>query len=172
MATVPSWRSSCKGSGLVDMNETIGAVRIVNDTGSIIYPPSRPFFEIAQYLSERSFAVLQYIKRGIGESYKILDSSVWGNATVHDLQQDAEKALDVLIQQPEVDANHTTLVGHSEGTTIVPRVAIDNPVSSSSVCFTCCIDTIMWILQSNRSLSFSFQLILLPKPLHYGRSLI
>jgi dienelactone hydrolase len=56
-----------------------------------------------------------------------LDSNVWGNATFDDLTLDAEKALDVLIQQPEVDANHVTLVGHSEGTRIVPRVAIDNP---------------------------------------------
>ena len=76
------------GSGPLDMNETIGVVRIDNDTGSIVYPPSRPFFEIAQYLSERGFAVLQYNKRGIGESNTVLDSNVWGNATVHDLQQD------------------------------------------------------------------------------------
>jgi hypothetical protein len=48
-----------------------------------------------------------------------------GNATVRALQ-DAEKALDVLIHQPEVDANHLTLVDHIEDTTIVPRVAIDN----------------------------------------------
>jgi uncharacterized protein len=57
---------------------------------------------------------LQYNKRGIGESYTILDSNVWRNATVDDLQQDAEKALDIFIHQPEVDANHITLVGHSE----------------------------------------------------------
>jgi uncharacterized protein len=115
------------GSGPVDMNETGGAVRIDNETGSIIYPPARPFFDIAQYLSERGFAVLQYNKRGIGANFTILDSNVWGNVTFDDLRQDAERALDVLIQQPEVDSNHVTLVGHSEGTTIVPRVAIDNP---------------------------------------------
>ena len=115
------------GSGPLDMNETTGVIRIDNDTGSIIYPSSRPYFEIAQYLSERGFAVLQYDKRGIGENFTVLDSNVWGNATVQDLKRDAEKALDVLIQQPEVDASDITLVGHSEGTTIVPRVAIDNP---------------------------------------------
>ena len=115
------------GSGPLDMNETTGVIRIDNDTGSIIYPSSRPYFEIAQYLSERGFAVLQYNKRGIGESFTVLDSNVWGNATVQDLKRDAEKALGVLIQQPEVDASDITLVGHSEGTTIVPRVAIDNP---------------------------------------------
>ncbi|MGH9911623.1 MAG: alpha/beta hydrolase family protein, partial [Nitrososphaeraceae archaeon] len=115
------------GSGPVDMNETGGAVRIDNETGSIIYPPARPFFDIAQYLSERGFAVLQYDKRGIGANFTILDSNVWGNVTFDDLRQDAERALDVLIQQPEVDSNHVNLVGHSEGTTIVPRVAINNP---------------------------------------------
>jgi predicted esterase len=56
----------------------------------------------------------------------VLDSNVWGNVTFDDLRQDAERALDVLIQQPEVDSNHVTLVGHSEGTTIVPRIAINN----------------------------------------------
>ena len=115
------------GSGPVDMNETGGAVRIDNETGSIIYPPARPFFDIAQYLSERGFAVLQYDKRGVGANFTILDSNIWGNVTFDDLRQDAERALDVLIQQPEVDSNHVTLVGHSEGTTIVPRVAINNP---------------------------------------------
>ena len=92
------------GSGPVDMNETIGPVRIDNETGSIIYPPGRPFFDIAEYLSERGFAVLQYDKRGVGANSTILDSNVWGNVTIDDLKQDAEKALDVLIQQPEVDA--------------------------------------------------------------------
>src|SRR5918996_889300 len=115
------------GSGALDMNETIGAVRVDNDTGSIVYPPSRTFFEIAQYLSERGFAVLQYDKRGVGANSKVQDWNVWGNVTFNDLKQDSEKALDVLVQQPEVDANHVTLVGHSEGTQIAPRVVIDNP---------------------------------------------
>jgi uncharacterized protein len=56
-----------------------------------------------------------------------LDSNVLGNLTINDLKQDAEKALDVLIQQPEVDANRITVLGHSEGTLITPRIAIDNP---------------------------------------------
>jgi uncharacterized protein len=85
------------GSGPIDMNETGGAVRIDNETGSIIYPPARPFFDIAQYLSERGFAVLQYDKRGIGTNFTILDSNVWGNTTINDLENDAEKALEVLI---------------------------------------------------------------------------
>jgi hypothetical protein len=46
------------GSGPIDMNETGGAIRIDNETGSLIYPPARPFFDIAEYLSERGYAVL------------------------------------------------------------------------------------------------------------------
>jgi pimeloyl-ACP methyl ester carboxylesterase len=115
------------GSGPIDMNETGGAVRIDNETGSLIYPPARPFFDIAEYLSQRGFAVLRYDKRGVGANFTILDSNIWGNTTVNDLENDVEKALEVLIQQPEVDSNSVTLVGHSEGTMYVTRVAINNP---------------------------------------------
>ena len=122
-----------QGSGKTDMNETAGYVRIDNKTGALIYPPAKPFFDIAQYLSERGFAVLQYDKRGFGANMTILDSDVWGNITFDDLAQDAEKALHVLTQQPEVDSNNVTLVGHSEGTVIVPRIAINNSEKVDSI---------------------------------------
>ena len=57
----------------------------------------------------------------------IVDSNVWGNMTFNDLKQDAERALNLLIQQPEVDPKRISIIGHSEGTIITPRVAIDNP---------------------------------------------
>jgi hypothetical protein len=41
------------------------------------------------------------------------------------LKNDAAKALNVLIEQPEVDPNKITLIGHSEGTVIIPRLVID-----------------------------------------------
>jgi uncharacterized protein len=113
------------GSGIRDMNESLDYVRIDNQTGSKIYPPA-PFFQIAEYLSERGFVVLRYDKRGIGENGTILDSNAWGNLTFNDLKQDAEKALAVLAQQPEVDPNRITILGHSEGAVIAPRVVIDN----------------------------------------------
>jgi predicted esterase len=113
------------GSGIRDMNESLDYIRIDNQTGSKIYPPS-PFFQIAEYLSERGFVVLRYDKRGIGANGTILDSNVWGNLTFNDLKQDAEKALAVLAQQPEVDPNRITILGHSEGTIIAPRIAIEN----------------------------------------------
>ena len=93
-----------------------------------------PFPEVAPYLSERGFAVLQYDKRGTnGANNTIIDTNIWGNATVNNLIHDAEKALNVLIQQPEVDPKRVNIVGHSEGTIIAPRVAIDNPTNVKNI---------------------------------------
>ena len=100
------------GSGAIDMNETLS-------------PDSKPFWQISQYLSERGFAVLRYDKRGVGANSQIIDSNIWGNLTFNDLKNDAEIALGVLIQQPEVDPSKITLIGHSEGTLIAPRIVID-----------------------------------------------
>jgi len=83
------------------------------------------YWQIAQYLSERGFAVLRYDKRGVGAS-NITDQNVWGNATVNDLIHDAGNALNILAVQPEVDPQRISVIGHSEGTIIAPRVAIDN----------------------------------------------
>ena len=62
-----------------------------------------------------------------------MNTNVWGNATVNDLIQDAEKALNVLIQQPEVDPKRISIIGHSEGTIIAPRVAIDNSTKVKNI---------------------------------------
>ena len=109
------------GSGAVDMNETLAK-------------DAKPFWQIAQYLSERGFAVLRYDKRGVGStSNTILDTNVWGNTTANDLIQDSKKALNVLIQQPEVDPKRISIIGHSEGTLYAPRVAIDNSTNVKNI---------------------------------------
>ncbi len=120
------------GSGAMDMNATLGIVRIDNETGTKIYPPT-PFFQIADYLSDRGFVTLRYDKRGIGENMTIVDNNIWGNMTFNDLKHDAEKALNLLIQQPEVDPKRISIIGHSEGTIITPRVAIDNPTKVKNI---------------------------------------
>ena len=90
------------GSGAMDMNETLG--------GGI----SKPFWQISEYLSERGFAVLRYDKRGAGEGSIITDRNVWANMTINDLIEDSKKALNVLMQQPEVDPKMISILGHSE----------------------------------------------------------
>ncbi len=67
--------------------------------------------------------------RGISENLTVINNNVWGNTTYNDLKQDAQKAVNVLIQQPEVDAKRITLIGHSEGGEIVTRIATDNPIT-------------------------------------------
>jgi uncharacterized protein len=114
------------GSGAVDKNATLG---YVHKNGP---EPPKLFLQIAEYLSERGFAVLTYDKRGIGANYTI-DQNVWGNATVNDLIRDAEKALNTLTLQPEVDSQRISVIGHSEGTVIAPRVAIDNPTKVKNI---------------------------------------
>ena len=94
--------------------------------------PVTPYLQIAQYLSERGFAVLRYDKRGIGANITI-NQNVWGNATIKDLIQDSKKALNVLTLQPEVDPKRISIIGHSEGTVIVPRVAIDNSTKVKNI---------------------------------------
>jgi uncharacterized protein len=81
---------------VADKNETIGYV-LKNEP-----PPPKPFWQIAKYLSERGFAVLRYDKRGFGANHTIINENVWRNITINDMKQDAEKAMNVLIEQPEV----------------------------------------------------------------------
>ena len=142
------------GTGPLDMNSTSGYIRIDNETGTKIYPPA-PFSQISEYLSDRGFVVLRYDKRGIGENMTILDSNVVGNVTTIDYKHDAERALNLLIQQPEVDAKRITVLGHSEGTAIAPRVAIDNPDKVKNI-------VLMATLAQNFSKLMEFQRVSLP----------
>jgi dienelactone hydrolase len=117
-----------EGSGAIDKNGTVGTL---HKNGP---KPTTPYLQIAQYLSERGFAVLRYDKRGVGPySRNISNSNVWGNATANDSMHDAQKALNVLIQQPEVDPKRVSLFGHSEGTIYAPRIAIDNSTKVKNI---------------------------------------
>ena len=76
--------------------------------------------------------MLRYDKRGIGANYTI-NQNVWGNATINDLIHDAEKSLNILTLQPEVDPKRISIIGHSEGTIIAPRIAIDNSTKVKNI---------------------------------------
>jgi pimeloyl-ACP methyl ester carboxylesterase len=137
------------GSGAYDKNETL---RFAHKNGP---KPHTPLWQIAQYLSERGFAVLRYDKRGVGANLTILNTNVWGNATVNDLIHDAEKALKILMLQPEVDPKRISIIGHSEGTIITPRVAIDNATIVKNI-------ILMGTVAQNTRDSVHYQLVDLP----------
>jgi uncharacterized protein len=136
------------GSGANDKNGTLG---FVHKNGP---KPPTPLWQIAQYLSERGFAVLRYDKRGIGANLTV-DQNVWANATVNDLIQDSKKALNVLIQQPEVDPKRISIIGHSEGTLYAPRIAIDNSTNVKNI-------ILMGTLAQNARDLFQYQGVSLP----------
>jgi len=136
------------GSGANDKNGTLG---FVHKNGP---KPPTPYWQIAQYLSERGFAVLRYDKRGVGANITI-NQNVWGNNTINDLIHDAKKALNVLIQQPEVDPKRISIIGHSEGTFIAPRIAIDNSTKVKNIIL------MGAVAQTERQLLY-FQVVSLP----------
>ena len=85
------------------------------------YPPTSPYTQIAEYFSERGFVVLDRI-REVSSQTSRYRSNAWGNLTFNNLKQDAETALSVLLEQPEVNATKkATLIGHSEGTKHTPK---------------------------------------------------
>ena len=81
--------------------------------------------QIANYLSERRFEVFRYDKRGVGTDLTIRDAkhlgTYHGTSTINDVN-----ALNTLIQQRDVDPKHMSMIGHSEGTVIVPKAGIVN----------------------------------------------
>lgn len=109
-----------QGSGPIDMNEYLPPMVTGSDQ------PSRPFLQIAEYLSSRGFAVLRFNKRGVGLNDTILDAGVVNNTTYQDFKGDSQKALQVLRSQPEVDGSDITLLGHSEGAIVAPRIALED----------------------------------------------
>ena len=136
------------GPGANDKNGTLGFVH--ENAPKLL----TPLWQIAQYLSERGFAVLRYDKRGVGANFTI-DQNIWGNTTVNNLIQDSKKALKVLIQKPEVDPKRISIIGHSEGTFIAPRVAIDNSTKVKNI-------ILMGAMAQNARDLFQYQTVSLP----------
>ena len=102
------------GSGAQDRDETIFG--------------HKPFKVIADYLTHNGIAVLRYDDRGTGKS-----KGNAAEATSVDLADDAEAAVEFLMQQPGIDTRKIGLAGHSEGGLIAPIVASrNNNIASTS----------------------------------------
>lgn len=68
------------------------------------------FLAIAEYLTQRGFAVLRYDKRGVGSS-----TGVYEGATSRDFADDVLAAIAYLKTHESIDSKRIGLIGHSEG---------------------------------------------------------
>jgi hypothetical protein len=105
------------GSGPNDRDETFG--------------PNRPFRDLATGLATRGLAVLSYDKRTkvYPESFTTLK-----NPTVKDeVLDDVSAALELLKSRSEIDADRITVIGHSLGGTLAPRISAANTSVSKIV---------------------------------------
>jgi uncharacterized protein len=73
---------------------------------------------LAQRFAEAGVVALIYDKRGVGQS-----TGDWRKAGFDTLAADAAAAIALLRAQPEVDAKHVGIYGHSQGGTMAPLVA-------------------------------------------------
>ena len=88
-----------------------------NDRDETIFN-HKPFWILADYLTNQGIAVLRYDKRGVGES-----KGEYFTATTQHFTEDAEAAFNYLKTRKEIDPSNIGLIGHSEGGVIAPIVA-------------------------------------------------
>ncbi len=70
----------------------------------------KPFWVIADYLTNLGYAVLRYDDRGTHES-----EGDFNGATTMDFADDAEAAVNYLMERKDVNADQVVVMGHSEG---------------------------------------------------------
>ncbi len=78
----------------------------------------KPFLVLSDYLTRRGIAVLRVDDRGVGGS-----SGKTSASTTADFVGDVLTGVEFLSAQPEIDAGHIGLIGHSEGGIIAPMAA-------------------------------------------------
>lgn len=70
----------------------------------------KPFWVMADYLSENGVVVLRYDERGVGES-----NGDFSLANIEDLKNDVVSGIEFLKNHPSVDLSKIGVIGHSEG---------------------------------------------------------
>jgi len=82
----------------------------------------RPFLVLSDYLTRQGIAVLRVDDRGIGGS-----TGNFSQATTEDFAGDVLAGVEFLKNRKEIDSSQIGLIGHSEGGTIAPMVAVKSP---------------------------------------------
>ena len=102
------------------------AVIIISGTGKQdrdgTFANHHPFFEIADYLTKRGFAVLRMDDRGVGKS-----AGIYEEATTTDFANDICSEIEFLKTKEMIDTSRIGLIGHSEGGAVAFMVAANSP---------------------------------------------
>jgi pimeloyl-ACP methyl ester carboxylesterase len=102
-----------QGSGPIDRHETF-----VEPDGTV----RRPFDLIAEALTSRGLAVFRYDKRGVCPPSQVCDPAAYAAQSKPVLTEDAALAYARMIANALIDAKHTAVLGHSEGTWLAPAL--------------------------------------------------
>ena len=78
------------------------------------------FKVLADHLTQNGIAVLRYDDRGVGGSTGRLEAS-----SLSDLAHDAQAAVAVLKEHPEINPDQIGLLGHSQGGIVTPHAAVE-----------------------------------------------
>jgi|SRR5687768_4005888 len=110
------------GSGPQDRN---GTLTLADSTSECLYPglineTLEPYKQLAEALVDSGFAVLRYDK--IEYTYS---PAQLGTITFHKLWLPVESAIDFVKTRDDVDTNCMMLVGHSEGSSLIPFIALE-----------------------------------------------
>jgi dienelactone hydrolase len=100
------------GSGPNDADETIG--------------PNKTFKDLAWGLASRGVAVLRYVKRTRQHGAEMMKNPA-GFTVKQETEDDARAGVALLATQPEIDARHIFVLGHSLGGCLGPRIAAGDP---------------------------------------------
>lgn len=112
------------GSGASDRNQTS---TLSGGNSLCLYPDLfnqtiRNFEDIAQYLSENGIAVLRYDKRTFTHGQTLSAAEI----LVSDFIIDVESAIEYCQTRTELDLNNIFLIGHSQGSSLIPIAAINS----------------------------------------------
>ena len=80
----------------------------------------KPFWVIADHLTQQGYAILRMDDRGVGES-----TGDFKTATSEDFVTDISAGVDFLKQQADIPADKVGVIGHSEGGMIGPMLAAE-----------------------------------------------
>ena len=81
----------------------------------------KPYYVLADYLTNNGIGVLRYDERGVGESEGNFQS-----AAINEFSSDVKAAIDYLKTRKEINSSKIGLIGHSIGGIIAPKVAAEN----------------------------------------------